>query len=160
MAFFMYFCTKITDMRKIWLFILIVIFLTSCRTVRYIDRNIIDSTEIEVPITNTKIEYRDRFLHDSIYIHDSIFTLIKGDTVYIYKNKETNHLINKADTFIKTDTIEVPITVTKTVTKTETQIKEVNKLYWWQRLLICLGLTVLIFGVISIIRKTKKTILI
>ena len=88
MAFFMYFCTKITDMRKIWLFILIVIFLTSCRTVRYIDRNIIDSTEIEVPITNTKIEHKDRFLHDSIYIHDSIFTLIKGDTVYIYRNKD------------------------------------------------------------------------
>ena len=35
-------------------------------------------------------------------------------------------------------------------------VKEVNKLYWWQRVLICLGLTVLIFGVISIIRKTKK----
>ena len=107
-------------------------------------------------LNNTKIEYRDRLLYDSIYIHDSIFTLIKGDTVYIYKNKETNHLINKVDTFIKTDTIKVPITITKTVTKTKTQIKEVNKLYWWQRLLICLGLTVLIFGVIYIIRKTKN----
>ena len=143
-------------MKKLWLFILITIVFISCKTPTHIDKTVIDSTEIAVPITNTKIEYRDRLLYDSIYVHDSIFTLIKGDTVYIYKNKETNHLINKADTFIKTDTIEVPITVTKTVTKTETQIKEVNKLYWWQRLLICLGLTVLIFGVISIIRKTKK----
>ena len=143
-------------MKKLWLFILITIVFISCKTPTHIDKTVIDSTEIAVPITNTKIEYRDRLLYDSIYVHDSIFTLIKGDTVYIYKNKETNHLINKTDTFIKTDTIEVPITVTKTVTKTETQIKEVNKLYWWQRLLICLGLTVLIFGVISIIRKTKK----
>ena len=143
-------------MKKLWLFILITIVFISCKTPTHIDKTVIDSTEIAVPVTNTKIEYRDRLLYDSIYVHDSIFTLIKGDTVYIYKNKETNHLINKADTFIKTDTIEVPITVTKTVTKTETQIKEVNKLYWWQRLLICLGLTVLIFGVISIIRKTKK----
>ena len=143
-------------MKKLWLFILITIVFISCKTPTHIDKTVIDSTETAVPITNTKIEYRDRLLYDSIYVHDSIFTLIKGDTVYIYKNKETNHLINKADTFIKTDTIEVPITVTKTVTKTETQIKEVNKLYWWQRLLICLGLTVLIFGVISIIRKTKK----
>ena len=143
-------------MKKLWLFILITIVFISCKTPTHIYKTVIDSTEIAVPITNTKIEYRDRLLYDSIYVHDSIFTLIKGDTVYIYKNKETNHLINKADTFIKTDTIEVPITVTKTVTKTETQIKEVNKLYWWQRLLICLGLTVLIFGVISIIRKTKK----
>ena len=143
-------------MKKLWLFILITIVFISCKTPTHIDKTVIDSTEIAVPVTNTKIEYRDRLLYDSIYVHDSIFTLIKGDTVYIYKNKETNHLINKADTFIKTDTIEVPITVTKTVTKTETQVKEVNKLYWWQRLLICLGLTVLIFGVISIIRKTKK----
>ena len=143
-------------MKKLWLFILITIVFISCKTPTHIDKTVMDSTEIAVPVTNTKIEYKDRLLYDSIYVHDSIFTLIKGDTVYIYKNKETNHLINKADTFIKTDTIEVPITVTKTVTKTETQIKEVNKLYWWQRLLICLGLTVLIFGVISIIRKTKK----
>ena len=143
-------------MKKLWLFILITIVFISCKTPTHVDKTVIDSTEIAVPITNTKIEYRDRLLYDSIYIHDSIFTLIKGDTVYIYKNKETNHLINKVDTFIKTDTIEVPITITKTVTKSETQLKEVNKLYWWQRVLICLGLTVLIFGVISIIRKTKK----
>ena len=143
-------------MKKLWLFILITIVFISCKTPTHIDKTVIDSTEIAVPVTNTKIEYRDRLLYDSIYVHDSIFTLIKGDTVYIYKNKETNHLINKADTFIKTDTIKVPVTVTKKVTKTETKIKEVNKLYWWQRLLICLGLTVLIFGVISIIRKTKK----
>ena len=143
-------------MKKLWLFILITIVFISCKTPTHIDKTVIDSTEIAVPITNTKIEYRDRLLYDSIYVHDSIFTLIKGDTVYIYKNKETNHLINKADTFIKTDTIKVPITITKTVTKIETQVKEVNKLYWWQRVLICLGLTVLIFGVISIIRKTKN----
>lgn len=147
-------------MKKLWLFILITIVFISCKTPTHVDKTVIDSTEITVPITNTKIEYRDRLLYDSIYIHDSISTLIKGDTVYIYKNKETNHLINKVDTFIKTDTIKVPITITNTVTKTETQVKEVNKLYWWQRVLICLGLTVLIFGVISIIRKTKKTILI
>ena len=156
MAFFMYFCTKITDMRKIWLFILIVIFLTSCRTVRYIDRNIIDSTEIEVPITNTKIEHKDRFLHDSIYIHDSIFTLIKGDTVYIYRNKETNHLINKIDTIVKIDTIKVPVEITKTVTKTETQIKEINKLYWWQKIFMYFGLIVFISGIVFPIIKIKK----
>lgn len=143
-------------MKKLWLFILITIVFISCKTPTHIDKTVIDSTEIAVPITNTKIEYRDRLLYDSIYVHDSIFTLIKGDTVYIYKNKETNHLINKVDTFIKTDTIKVPITITKTVTKTETQVKEVNKFYWWQRVLICLGLTVLIYGVISIIIKTKN----
>ena len=143
-------------MRKIWLFILVIIALTSCRTVKYIDRTVVDSTEIEVPITNTKIEYRDRFLYDSIYVHDSIFTLIKDDTVYISKNKETNRLVSKTDTIIKTDTIKIPVEITKTVTKTEAQIKEVNKLYWWQRVFMYLGLIVSISGIVFLIIKNKK----
>ena len=143
-------------MRKLWLFILVIIALTSCRTIKYLDRTIVDSTKVEVPITNTKIEYKDRFLYDSIYVHDSIFTLIKGDTVYISKNKETNRLINKADTIIKTDTIKIPVEITKTVTKTEIQVKEVNKLYWWQKSLMYLGLIVLISGIVFLIIKIKK----
>ena len=143
-------------MRKLWLFIIVTLALTSCRTVKYIDRNVVDSTEIAVPITNTKIEYRDRFLYDSIYVHDSIFTLIKGDTVYISKNKETNHLINKTDTIVKTDTISVPIEITKIVTKTETSIKEVNKLYWWQKILMSIGGIVFILIIIYIVLKIKK----
>lgn len=143
-------------MRKIWLFILVIIALTSCRAVKYIDRTVVDSTEIEVPITNTKIEYRDRFIYDSIYVHDSIFTLIKGDTVYVSKNKETNRLVNKADTIIKTDTIKIPVEITKTVTKTEIQVKETNILYWWQKSLMYLGFIVLISGIVFLITKIKK----
>ena len=145
-------------MKNLWLFILVIIVLISCRTVKYVDRTIVDSTEIAVPIVNTKIEYRDKYLHDSIYIHDSVFTLIKGDTVYISKNKETSHMINKADIVIKTDTISVPVEIikTKTVTKTDTQIKEVNKLYWWQKSLMYLGLIVLISGIVFLIIKIKK----
>ena len=143
-------------MRKLWLLILVLITFTSCKTVKYIDKTVIDSTEVQIPITNTKIEYRDRFLYDSVYIHDSIFTLIKGDTVYISKNKETNRLINKSDTIVRTDTIKVPIQTTKTITKTVTQIKEVNKLYWWQKGLMYLGLVILIYGIVILIIKIKK----
>ena len=143
-------------MKKVWLFILIIIALTSCRTVKPIDRTIVDSTEIEVPIINTKIEYRDRFIYDSIYVHDSIFTMIKGDTVYISKNKEINRLISKTDTIIKTDTIHVPVKISKTVTKTETKVEEANKLYVWQKSLMYLGLIVLISGIVFLIIKIKK----
>ena len=143
-------------MRKLWLLLIVALALTSCKTVKYIDRTIVDSTKIAVPITNTKIEYRDRFLYDSIYVHDSIFTLIKGDTVYISKNKETNRLVNKTDTIIRTDTIKIPIEITKTVTKTEIQVKETNKLYWWQKSLMYLGFIVLISGIVFLIIKIKK----
>ena len=143
-------------MRKFWLFIIVTLALTSCRTVKYIDRTVVDSTEIAVPITNTKIEYRNRFLYDSIYVHDSVFTLIKGDTVYISKNKETNHLVNKTNTIVKTDTIKVPVEITKTVTKTETSVKEVNKLYWWQKILMSIGGIVFVLIIIYIVLKIKK----
>lgn len=143
-------------MRKFWLFIIVTLTLTSCRTVKYIDRTVVDSTEIAVPITNTKIEYRDKFLYDSIYVHDSVFTLIKGDTVYISNNKETNHLVNKTNTIVKTDTIKVPVEITKTVTKTETSVKEVNKLYWWQKILMSIGGIVFVLIIIYIVLKIKK----
>lgn len=143
-------------MKKVLLFILIIIALTSCRTVKPIDRTIVDSTEIEVPIINTKIEYRDRFIYDSIYVHDSIFTMIKEDTVYISKNKEINRLISKTDTIIKTDTIHIPVKISKTVTKTETKVEEANKLYVWQKSLMYLGLIVLISGIVFLIIKIKK----
>ena len=143
-------------MRKLWLFLIVILALTSCRTVKYIDRTVVDSTEIAVPITNTKIEYRDRFLYDSIYVHDSIFTLIKNDTVYISKNKETNRLVNKTDTIIKTDTIKVPVEITKTVTKTETSVNEVNKLYWWQKILISIGGIAFVLIIIYIVLKIKN----
>lgn len=143
-------------MRKLWLFLIVILAITSCRTVKYIDRTVVDSTEIAVPITNTKIEYKDRFLYDSIYIHDSIFTLIKNDTVYISKNKETNHLVNKTDTIVKTDTIKVPVEITKTVTKTETCVNEVNKLYWWQKILMSIGGIVFVLIIIYIVLKIKN----
>ena len=143
-------------MRKLWLLILVLITFTSCKTVKYIDRTVIDSTEVSIPITNTKIEYRDRFICDSIYVHDSIFTLIKNDTVYISKNKETNRLVNKTDTIIKTDTIKAPVEITKTVTKTETCVNEVNKLYWWQKILMSIGGIVFVLIIIYIVLKIKN----
>ena len=143
-------------MRKLWLFLIVILAITSCRTVKYIDRTVVDSTKIAVPITNTKIEYRDRFLYDSIYVHDSIFTLIKNDTVYISKNKETNRLVNKTDTIIKTDTIKVPVEIIKTVTKTETGVNEVNKLYWWQKILMSIGGIVFVLIIIYIVLKIKN----
>ena len=143
-------------MRKLWLFLTVILAITSCRTVKYIDRTVVDSTKIAVPITNTKIEYRDRFLYDSIYVHDSIFTLIKNDTVYISKNKETNRLVNKTDTIIKTDTIKVPVEIIKTVTKTETGVNEVNKLYWWQKILMSIGGIVFVLIIIYIVLKIKN----
>ena len=65
-------------------------------------------------------------------------------------------MVNKTNTIVKTDTIKVPIQTTKIVTKIVTQIKEVNKLYWWQKGLMYLGLVILIYGIVILIIKIKK----
>lgn len=143
-------------MRSTLMFIVTLILLVSCKTSKYTEAENIKIVEKEVPIVNTKIEYRDRLVYDSIYIKDSIYTFIKGDTVYITKNRETNHIKGKADTIAKIDTIRVPVTITTTLTKKETKIKEINKLYWWQKILTCLGVLTLIAGIMILIIKIKK----
>lgn len=98
----------------IYLFIILLasaICLSSCRT-QYI------------PVETVRTEYktRDSVRCDSIYKHDSIFYLIKGDTVYKYvKQVEYKYLfINRTDTILKTDSIQVPYPVEKRLTRWQT----------------------------------------
>lgn len=100
--------------RLIYLFIILLasaISLSSCRT-QY------------VPVETVRTEYktRDSVRYDSIYKHDSIFYLIKGDTVYKYvKQVEYKYLfINRTDTILKTDSIQVPYPVEKRLTRWQT----------------------------------------
>ena len=57
--------------------------------------------------TETRIEYRDKYHRDSIYIRDSVIIQVKGDTVFKdrwhtdWKEKETG------DTIILTDTVYI-----------------------------------------------------
>ena len=101
------------------LFIIIIfvvsgICLSSCRSIQY------------VPVDTVRTEYKfiDRVQHDSIYQKDSIRYYIHGDTVfadkyyYLYKYL----FINKTDSFIKTDTINIPYPVERKLTRWE-QVK-------------------------------------
>lgn len=86
---------------------------------------------VEVPVDRVRIEYRDRIHKDTFFTKDSIFLMIKGDTVfkekyiYRYKVKELR------DTIVKVDTLTQVQVVSNT--------KEVNKLKTWQIVLMILG---------------------
>jgi hypothetical protein len=86
---------------------------------------------VEVPVDKVRIEYRDRIHKDTFFTKDSIFLMIKGDTVfkekyiYRYKVKELR------DTIVKVDTLTQVQVVSNT--------KEVNKLKTWQIVLMILG---------------------
>ena len=107
-------------MKKL-LFMFLLYIVISCTTTKY----------IEIPVEHTKIEYRDRIKHDSIYLRDSIVQKKENDTIYLeiykylYKYKYLRDTINVIDS--------IPVVTVKEVTK------EVNKLYNWQFILMVLG---------------------
>lgn len=83
-----------------------------------------------VPVETVRTEYktRDSIRVDSIYNQDSIYVLVKGDTIYQYRYKYLYkyQYLNRTDTVIKTDSVQVPYPVEKQLTR-------------WQQMKIELG---------------------
>lgn len=80
-----------------------------CRTTQY------------VPVETIKTEYktRDSIRHDSIYQRDSIYVIDRGDTVYTYKDRYLYKYLylNRIDTVIETDSVQIPYPVEKALTR-------------------------------------------
>jgi hypothetical protein len=115
--------------------LLCVCMLVSCRSPKY------------VPIERVQKEYIDRFLRDSIYIHDSIHVEKRGDTLTIYKDKYLYRNIFLRDTLRLTDSIPYPVTEYRDV------VKEVNKKDLIDETLILLGKLFLALSVLWIVKK-------
>ena len=93
----------------ITMFLMSGIWFVSCRSVQY------------VPLENirTECKTRDSIQVDSIYNQDSIYVFVKGDTVYQYRYKYLYkyQYINRADTVIKTDSVQVPYPIEKQLSR-------------------------------------------
>ena len=98
----------------------------SCTTTKYIDRT--------VTVETVRTEYVNQLYRDSVFVHDSIDRYISGDTVYQYKYKYIYKYLNRTDTIVKTDSIQVPVEL-KTI-----EVKEVNEVKGYQSFLIYTGL--------------------
>lgn len=74
-----------------------------------------------VPVETVRTEYktRDSIRFDSIYNQDSIYVFVKGDTVYQYRYKYLYkyQYLNRADTVIKVDSVQVPYPVEKLLSR-------------------------------------------
>lgn len=123
-------------MKRIFIFI-IPILLLSCRVRR---------EYVEVPVEVIKKEYITTTKVDSIFVKDSVDRYISGDTVYLYKERVKYQYLYKTDTLIRIDSIP------KIIKQVTTEQVEVNKVYWWQRVLIWLGGFTAIVGSIYITR--------
>lgn len=129
-------------MRRIIYIILSILILASCQTQK----------QVQVPIETVKVEYITDYKRDSIFVHDSIDRYKEGDTVYQTKYKYIYRQINKTDTVIKTDTIPKIVTVEKI------EVKEVNKIKWWQNILMYSGIAFITSAVIFVYRKIRTII--
>ena len=70
-----------------------------------------------IPVESVRTEYktRDSIRFDSIYQRDSVYMLVKGDTIYQYRYKYLYRYLttNRTDTILKNDSIRVPYPVEK-----------------------------------------------
>ena len=92
----------------------------SCSTPRVGERIVRDSV------------YIDRLKRDSIYQRDSIYIIVKGDTVfkYQYKYSYRDKLVRDTVAVVRRDSIPYPVEVSKYVER---------KLSWWQTTLLWSG---------------------
>lgn len=126
---------------KRYLLIASLLLLFGCSSTKY----------VEVPVETVRTEYINQLKRDSVYIHDSINVLIEGDTIYKTTTKYVYKYAHSKDTLLIRDTI--PKIVTKEIIKEV----EVNKLKWYQTMLIYLGLGTTMFLVIkALINKIKS----
>ena len=118
---------------------LVMSIICSCTTTRTVERVKRDSV------------YVDRLNRDSIYQRDSIYMLIKGDTVYKYEYKYLyrDKLLRDTISISKTDSIPYPVEVVKTVTVDK-------KLSWWQSMLLYTGAIAWIVAIIGLAYWTNK----
>lgn len=117
-----------------WILVFLLL-LCSCKSTEYI--------KIPVEVEKVKIEYVDKFqkdsidTRDSIYVADSVFIYVKGDTVTqvqkscIYKDKIIYKDKLVTDTVYKIDSIPYIKTVEKIV--------KVNVIKSWQKNLMWIG---------------------
>lgn len=120
--------------------------LSGCKT-RYITQ------EVPVIVHERDSIYKVNTLqvHDTLIYRDSVFHMIKGDTVLIerWHNLQAINHVARVDTVYKDHNVEVPVEVHTT------EVKEVNHLYWWQKVLMWAGGMLLTFGGYRLYRKFR-----
>ena len=107
----------------IFFFVLLMLVMSavcSCSTARVGERIVRDSV------------YIDRLKRDSIYQRDSIYIIVKGDTVfkYQYKYSYRDKLVRDTVAVVRLDSIPYPVEVPNYVER---------KLSWWQTTLLWSG---------------------
>ena len=118
----------------------------SCKT-RYITQ-----TEYkEVPVVMHDTIAQNIWRIDTTIVKDSVYFAVKGDTIYKERYNTKWRIKVAHDTINKV--VEKPVEVVRQSVKTET--KEVNRIYWWQKVLILIGGASLIYF-LTLLHNSRK----
>ena len=113
----------------------------SCRT-KYIT-----NTEYkEVPVVMHDTIAKNIWRIDTTFVKDSVYFAVKGDTIFKERYNTKWRIKVAHDTINKF--VEKPVEVVRHSVKTET--KEVNRIYWWQNVLMIIGGASLIYLFVQI----------
>ena len=96
--------------------------------------------EVPVLVEHTTEHSSTDIVRDTLIMRDSVWHYVQGDTVRI----ERWHHVANVSKMIRTDTIRD--TVPRVVTVTRTEVREVNRLRWWQRALMWAGVVAWLLG--------------
>ena len=119
----------------------------SCKT-RYITQT--DYKEVPVVMHDTIAKNIWRI--DTTIVKDSVYFAVKGDTIFKERYNTKWRIKVAHDTINKV--VEKPVEVVRNSVKTET--KDVNRIYWWQKVLILLGCASLIDLIVQIYKFWKR----
>lgn len=116
---------------------MLMIAFASCKQIQY------------VPIETVKTEYKDIFVKDSVYLKDSIFVSQKGDTVFYTKFQTKYKYKYLRDSVYINDTVTVKVPIPTVV--------KINELNWFQKSLMYSGALAILFLLLYILFKFRKT---
>lgn len=130
------------DLLVIALFLFLVV-MCSCKTIEVVK-------EVPVITEHTTEHHSVDIVRDTLMMRDSVYHYVQGDTVIIEKWHQAIS-INKV---VVADTVRD--TIPRIVTVKETEIKEVNRLHWWQQSLMWTGgIGIVLFVFWAMVRRWR-----
>lgn len=127
--------------------VVLALVLCSCRT-----KYITETEYKEVPVMLHDTVAQNIWRIDTTIVKDSVYFAVKGDTVFKERYNTKWRVKVAHDTINKV--VEKPVEVVRNSVKTET--KEVNRLYWWQKVLMLIGGASLIYLLVQIYKFGKR----
>ena len=120
----------------------------SCKT-----KYITETEYKEVPVVMHDTVAKNIWRIDTTIVKDSVYFAIKGDTIFkeryntLWKIKVAHDTINKV--------VTIPVEVVRTRTKKKTVVKEMNRIYLWQKVLMLIGGASLIYF-LALLHNSRK----